>query len=250
MLALAALLLLALPQDPPAPDPERIDAAVRELRAAFAGKETEPKVDAVKKAREVVDAAVIDALAKGLKEERPVQEAVLEALRWTDHPAALEALHAAYRRDRKLAEDEELFAVLLKSIGQHASSASIGILAEHPFARPDHAAIQARILGLGRIRDPRSVSELIGMMQAVGRAKSAPYMADFRLALGALTGVDRGKTVEAWIAWWNDHKKDYEVPEEMPPLPEASQRRWNRYWGLDYEVGRKEKREDRGGDGG
>ncbi len=250
MLALALVLALwGSPDDPQSADRERVAALVQELKQSFAGADVEAKLAAVRRATELPDAGVVEALAKGLKEERKVQEATLEALRYLDHPAALSALHDAYKKDKELRKDEALLPQLLKAIGQHANPASIELLIDAPFQPASRPAIEARILGLGRIRAERSVEELMALMQLVGRAKSFEYMDEFRLALMVLTGVDRGRSTDAWIAWWNDSKKSFEIPASAAPLPEKEQARWNAYWGLAHEAGRQKRREERGNDG-
>jgi hypothetical protein len=250
-LALLALLpLVVLPQDPPQPappTPEVIEQTLGALKAAFGGKELPPKLEAVEAARDVLDQKVIQALAKGMKQELEVRQAVLEALRRMDHPEALKELHDVYKRDKEIEKDDELFPALLKAIGQHASPGSIAVLSDNPFKAKGSQALEARILGLGRIRDARSVEALFAMMQLVGRGNISARMPDFRLALMALTGVDKGLSRDAWIAWWNDNKKKFEVPKEMPVLPEKMQRRWDYYWGDPHEEGRGKKREERGG---
>jgi hypothetical protein len=85
-------------------------------------------------------------------------------------------------------------------------------------------------------------------MRLVGKGQLAGRMGDFRMALMRLTGVDKGKSRDAWVAWWNDNKKKLELPKEAPRLPEAMQRRWDVYWGEPHERSRDTKREDRGGD--
>jgi hypothetical protein len=69
------------------------------------------------------------------------------------------------------------------------------------------------------------------MMQLVCRGNFSGLLTDFLLALLALSGVYKGMSRDAWIAWWNDNKKKFEVPKEMPVLPEKMQRRWDYYWG-------------------
>jgi hypothetical protein len=241
--------LAGAPEDPVPPDPKAVAAAVKELKQAFAGDVLEPKLSAVRAGAEVLHADVIAALAKGLKEERPVQEATLEALRFMPHPAALEALHGAYKQQPELTESKELLPFLLRSIGQHASEASIDILADEPFKASTPKSFEARILGLGRIRERRSVEELMALMQLGGRGPAVGHMQDFRLALMVLSGVDQGTAPAAWVAWWNDSKKTFEVKAEPPRLPEALQKRWDVYWGLAHEKGRAREREDRGNDG-
>ncbi len=247
MLALAlAALLFAPPDEPrPAPDPKAVEAVVKELKGAFAGDEVDAMLAAVRKAEAFVHADVVAALKKGLKEERRVQEATLEALRFMDHPAALEALHDAYEKEA-VADDEALLTLLLKAIGQHASTSSIEVLSDDAWAAQSRQVLEARILGLGRIRDRRSVEALMGIMQKAGRAWTADHMDGFRLALLALTGSDQGRSRDAWVAWWNKHRKTFEVPADPPPLPEALERRWNAYW----QAGRAADRGRQGGERG
>ena len=242
-------LALQDPPPPPPPDAEVVAATVDALKKAYAGKELEPKTAAVANAREVLDKKVIETLARGIREPEPeVKTAVLEALRWMDHPVALEELHDIYKRESALEKDEALYPMLLKAIGQHASPDSIEVLVDNPFKVKGAQALEARVLGLGRIRSEDSVKELIGMLQLVGKGKTVGRMQDFRLALMALTGVDKGTSRDAWIAWWNDNKKTLELPKEMPQLPEKLQRRWDYYWGEEHVQSRGKKREDRGGD--
>jgi hypothetical protein len=244
--------LLTASQDPkpaPPPDPERVEAVVAELKSSFARKDTAPKLEAVAAAEQLLHKDVIVALAKGLKEEHEVQAAVIEALRWMDHPESLSQLHSAYKKNKGLADDAELFPALLKAIGQHGNKDSIKVLADNPFKTTGRNAIRARILGLGKIRTRDSFDEVIALMQKVGRKKSVPYMDDFRMALMHLTGVDKGKSNEAWMRWWNDNKRSFKLPSKEPVLPKAQARFWSRYWGLEYEMDRNKEREDRGDDG-
>jgi hypothetical protein len=240
--------LAGAPEDPP-PDPKAVAAAVKELKEAFAAEPLERKLAAVRTGAAIVHADVIAALKQGLKEERPVQEATLEALRFSAHPAALTALHEAYKRDPALAGDEELLPLLLRSIGQHASKTSLDVLADATLKAATPQSVEARILGLGRVRERRSVEELMSRMQLSARGPLAGSMQDYRLALMVLTGVDRGHAPEAWIVWWNDAKKTLVVKAEPAPLPEDLQRRWDGYWGLQHEKGRAKEREKRGNDG-
>jgi hypothetical protein len=238
MLGLLLTLCLASPatQEPapgprPAPTKEQVEAAVKELRTAFSSKQAAPKLKAIAAARSLVHADVIVALAKGFDEkERPVRSATLEALRWTDHPTALKALHGHYRDDwKKLAKDDEaLLAELLKAIGQHGSRDSVDLLSENVFQAESAAPIEARILGLGRCREVEAVERLLVLYKA-GRGKKT-FKNELRLALAALTGEDHGNNGINWNAWWNDVKRGYELPKKPPPLPKQLQKRWTRYW--------------------
>ncbi len=253
MLSFALALALVVPgvaqdkkKDTP-PDPKRVEAAVETLEQALKAKEPNERAAALRDASEVVHADVIKVVARGFKDDhRDVRAATIEALRFMDHPDALELLHKTYKKDKSLAKDEELFGALLRAIGQHGSKDSIKILADNPFKNPTRHALTARIFGLGNIRDERSVEELMGMMKKVGKTNA--YMEEFQLSLMVLTGTNQGKSRDAWTKWWNDNKKTFEVPEKLPVLPEGHRYRWDRFWGLYHVKGRNTKREDRGDD--
>lgn len=238
-------------QDEHAPPPsrEQIRAVVEELRKAFRGKDVAAKTAAIEAARPVVDAEVIRAIAAGIREpEKEVKLAVLEALRWIDHPAALEELHTIYLREKRLRKDEELFVGLLRSIAQHGQPDSIPILSEFDMSDMTYQVGKARIWGLGMIRSPEAVEALFGMMKRVGRGKLQPMMDEFRVALRVLTGVDHGRSQDAWMRWWNDNKRNLSVPAELPRLPRDVLRKWASYWDLELREEGGRKRKGRGGD--
>lgn len=235
---LAALLLssvLAL-QSGSVPDTKKIEAAVAELTAAFAkGTPAQRRVEALAAAVETVDARVIELVAKGLgDQEPPVVLAAADALGRMAHPDALAALHAfAKREKKKLAEDETLFPAVLKAIGRHGSASSIELLADDPFSQRAYATVQARVMALGNIRSTRSVEALIEMSKLVGPRRMDGVRGDVRLALARLTGRDLGPDSVEWLAWWQEHKKSFEVAKEPPELEPALQKQWNRYWGIE-----------------
>jgi hypothetical protein len=64
------------------------------------------------------------------------------------------------------------------------------------------------------------------------------YADDVRLALVMLTGVDQGRSFDAWRAWWNAVKAEFAVAPETPRPPaieRALWERWCKFWGLDPE---------------
>jgi hypothetical protein len=91
----------------------------------------------------------------------------------------------------------------------------------------------ARILGLGHIRSPKSVEELIRLLRSSPRPQVADHMPEFRCALVVLTGVDKGTDQELWINWYGDHKSKLTIPSEMSELPREVRKRWYVYWGED-----------------
>jgi len=247
--ALVTLGLLALPVQDPPPSAERVAATVEALREAFSNGEAPERIEALGEASSVPDAEVCKWVAKGLADkDHRVQLAAIESLRRLDHPAAVEALQSGYEHRKELREDEDLGAALLKAVGQHGSPDSIEFLADDLFGSKERAAIRARILGLGNIRDVRAVEELMGLMKKASRRNVQPYMADLRLALLHLTGHDEGRSIDLWMTWWTEHKRGFELPETPPKLPRMDQLAWDYYWGNEIVRERPQKRGERGDD--
>jgi len=248
-LGLALLTLCAAPQDPDVPSADTVKATVEAVEEALAKGTPEDRIEALANASSVPDAAVAKAVAKALRnKEASVQTAALQSLRFMRHPEALAALHSCYKSNKSLAKDEALSGVLLKAIGQHADPSSIKVLADSPFSTVNNGAIRARLLGLGNIRDKQSVEELMALMKKVSRRKIEPFMGEFRLAMLRLTGHDEGRSVDLWMKWWNNNKRELEVAKVAPKMPRRDQENWDDYWGNDTRQERSRKRGDRGGD--
>jgi HEAT repeat protein len=214
-------------------DTKRIEAAVDELTAAFKeGKTPEERVAAIKKNREVIEAKVVSAIEKGLKDKSPeVQAATVDALGRMPHPDALEALHKFFKSDKqRLKDDEKLLPLLFKSIGRHGSEKSVEILSGDPFLQRSFPAIQARVMSLGNIRSKKSVEAILDMMNKAGVVEVNDYQLLFRQALLRLTGTDRGPDSALWQKWWQDNKTKFEVQKEVPKVPELAEKLWNEYW--------------------
>jgi hypothetical protein len=203
-------------------------------------------VAAIQQHCSVVDAKVIEWIAKGLRgSERDVQAASIEALRLTVHPHALDALHRTYKTDKKIEKDSELYAALIRAFAQHGDPASVRLLTSNPLNKGDRTVARARILGLGMIRHRDAVEGVIGLMRKVGRHRAQRHMEDVRTSLMILTGADHGRSQEAWNGWWNDNKRTLEISEKPHALPKKTQKAWDRYWGLEQS---KDERRERGGD--
>jgi hypothetical protein len=162
-----------------------------------------------------------------------VRAAALEALRYQEHPSAVDALNKCLRkRARRKPEDKEL-AELFGAVGQHGDASSLELLCGGTLDRTREHSTRARIQALGRVRDPRSVAELIALMNKAGGGRGGAgnlFDRDFRLALWALTGTDEGGARESWMRWWNDNKKSLELPEAPPDEPRALAAQWRRLW--------------------
>jgi hypothetical protein len=244
--------LVALDEQPP-PDAARIKAAVVELDQAFESGGKDRKLEAISKAADVVDGQVAHGIGRGLKDkDQDVQRSAIEALRWMEHPGALEELHRAARGQKELRKEPVLFASLLRAVGQHGHPSSIEVLTEDLWSVLEGNVIRARILGLGRIRTKKAVEALIGMMKVTGRERIQEAMPDFRLALVELTGVDKGLSQQYWQDWWNENRGRFEVEPVAKELPRELSRRWEVYWAKDdprERARRRERGQEERGDG-
>jgi hypothetical protein len=239
-MTLAALLLCAGPlfagpaQEPaPKPDAKKVEAAVEEVTTALKdGKTPEERVAAIKKNRDVVDAKVVAAIEKGFKDKsQDVQAAAIDALGRMDHPDALEALHKLLKSDKqRLKDDEKLLPLLIKSIGRHGSEKSVDLISDDPFSQRTFPAIQARVMSLGNIRSKKSLEALFDLMKKAGERQVNDYMLMLRQSLIRLTGQDQGPDSAMWQKWWQDNKAKFEVPKEVPKMPEIAEKAWNEYW--------------------
>jgi HEAT repeat protein len=221
---------------------EDVEIAVAALKEAFSSKgDADARTLAIDQYGGLADPDVVAAVGKGLDDpDDGVRLEAIDTLGWVPLPEALKALHRLYKRDKALRENEVLFARLLQAIGRHSDRSSIEVLKDNPFDHLTVASGRARILGLGRIRDVRSVESLIAGMQlagsdARGRRTGQPrHGDDFRLALASLTGEDLGPTKDAWITWWRGAKSGFKVAPERPPLSSDLETAWVSYWNEAY----------------
>jgi len=251
---LLALLPAPRPQDPaptpPAPAPEVVEAAVEGLEKAFAKGEAGERVRAIEAAAEVADAKVVDLLARGLDDkELEVRSAALEALRFQEHPSAVDALNKCLRKKGHQKIDDKELAALILAVGQHGSATSLGLLSGGALDRTREHSTRARIQALGHVRDPRSVEELIALMNKAGGGRGGAgslFDRDFRLSLWALTGTDEGGARESWMRWWNDNKHTLELPDEPAETPRALAVQWRAMWATPRERQRERHKDGNG----
>lgn len=251
MLSLLALLplIFATPQSPAPADPARVKAAVTELEKAWKSNDAGERMRAIQANATVPDSEVVKLIAKGLKDKQlDVQKAAIEALRWINHPEALTLLQAAAKDSKFYKDQPVVYGSLLKAVGQYSNKSSIPVLSDDVWSVQEYSVIQARILGLGRIRTLESVEKLIDLMKVAGSRKIENVMPDFRLALVNLTGADMGQSQLAWQQWWNDNKSKVKVAPTPGELPKELDRKWKMYWGEMNEEERPRKRSDRGKD--
>ncbi len=170
--------------------------------------------------------------------------AAIEALGRMPMKEASKALQRLYFASQKLRDDEYLLPVLLKAIGRRGDPSSLAVLTDKPLKNLTHASGTARILGVARIRENASIEALVKAMQLGGsdsRRRSSVVGAprfgnEFRLALAVLTGQDLGTAKLAWIDWWRDAKKTFQVSAQPPVLARPLWTAWEEYWGETYPV--------------
>jgi hypothetical protein len=242
-------LLLPAAQSPAPADPARVKTAVVELEKAWKSSEAGERIRAIQAHATVADAEVVKLIAKGLKDKQlDVQKASIEALRWINHPDALAQLQSAAKDSKFYKDQPVVFGSLLKAVGQYGNKSSIPVLTSDVWSVQEQSVIQARILGLGRIRTHESVEALMDLMKVAGTRRIENFMGDFRLALMTLTGADMGSSALAWQQWWSDNKSKLKIAPQPGELPKELDRRWKYYWGELTEEDRPRKRSERGKD--
>jgi len=237
---LVLLPLAGAPQQPPAQDPPsaaRSEArtpaeAARELREALAGDDVAAAVAAVRHAGERSERPVLDAIAEALGHAEPsVRLAAVEVLRFHPAPEATSRLVAAAEVEA-LRSDPYSAAAWALALGQRGDLRALPLLtagldeaeALHP------QVVTARLLALGRLADRRAADAVMAFLAATA-PEDARHLSAVRLAMAALTGADVGRDRGAWLEWWREHRDDFvPVPPERP-LPDPSlERRWRLTW--------------------
>jgi hypothetical protein len=218
-------------QEPVVADPARVKATVESLDQAFAKGTPEARVKAIESAAEVVDAVVVESLARGLKSkgEPAVRDATVEALRKLRHPKAFEIL-LDFAKLAPTRKDEQLYPQVLRAVATHGDKRAIELLRDGALGTSGFKVDQARIYGLGNIRHADSVEALIGLMNTLGPHKIAPFMNEISLSLTVLTGAEEQR-YEDWQRWWNENKRKLEIAPQMPEIPKGKFARWHQYWG-------------------
>lgn len=233
---------------PTPPDTERVKVALTELKDAFAKSEAGPRIRAIEASATIADAEIVRVIGRGLEDKDvTVQKAAIEALRFNAHPKAVDEL-LTRAKSKAAKEDLPVYATLLRAVGQHGDPRSIEALTDNPWAAPDAQVIEARILGLGRVRTKESLKALTDLMEIAGPNKIQPFMKDFRVALWSLTGADQAESRDLWLRWYRENKAHVKILPEPMGEPRELARRWQRYWGEDGVDGRGKRSGDRGDD--
>lgn len=223
---------------------DEVKQTVDGLKAAFRTKDEVVIDKAIRQSTKINDAAVSKAIAKGLRNRSlAVREASIDALGSMDNETALKELQRLYFGDRSLSKNPKLFALLLKSIGRHGDPSSIRVMIDSPFNRLTLESGKARLMGLGNIRDPKSIEEMVKLTRkATGKQRGTGVTSEWRGAFTeafhdsfvVLTGQDYGRGNDQLEKWWRDNKKDLKIAPERPKVPDEVSRRWAAYWQKNY----------------
>jgi HEAT repeat protein len=220
----------------------RADAASA-VEEALAGDDEDATLDAIGEAAKSNDAAAVAAVVKALDSKSVVVcDGALDALGRMENPAALKALHSAYKSSSRIRDNDILLAALLKAIGRHGDPSSVDILADSPFEKLTVESGRARIMGLARIRTRESLDALRGMAVKASPSsrgvESSEFMGKFsealRCAACVLSGQDFGTSRPDWGKWWRDEGRKMAVSPERPQVAADVRVYWERYWGEPY----------------
>jgi len=239
---LAALLFLAAMVS--AQNTDEVKNTVDGLKEAFRSKDEAVIDAAIRKSGAVNDAKVSREIAKGLRNRSlAVREAAIDTLGHMDNATALKELQRLYFGDKALRKNPKLFALLLQSIGRHGDPGSIKVMVDSPFNRLTLESGTARLMGLGNIRDKKSVEELVKLSRkSSGKQRGSGVVSQWRGAfrqafddaIYILTGQDYGRGQEDLERWWRENRKDLKIEAERPKVPDEVSRRWAAYWQKTY----------------
>lgn len=236
------------------PTKAEVEAMVERIEEAFKGKtEVLVRVEAVRAAAAVPHDDVAKALRDALGDkESEVTLAALDVLGKMPVEEALDELLRFHKKDRRLKKDDELLAESFKAIARHGDPDTAELFTDNLFSNTSDVVVEARILGLGMIRDAVAVEGLMDVLKATYGKKGGnqpKVMPHLVLSMTVLIGEhENGSNKDKWVAWWNDNKRDLEISAELPEVPAQMLRKWQTYWGLETD---REKGDDpRGGGSG
>ena len=233
-IALGLTLLFAPAQDddPPPPTPEQIEAAVDAIEVGIEEENLEATLEAIKAAQAVPHEDVTEALSKAARlPEIEIAVAALDVLGRIDDESAVAELKRIRKKGKKLLEQEAWAIELWRAMGRRGDTELVDLIADASLQQQHFKVDRARILALGKIRSVESVEALMGLMKRIAKKEINAFMDPFRASLIALTGQDAGHNRDLWEEWWNDNKRDLELPEEEQAIENKKIRfTWDAFW--------------------
>jgi hypothetical protein len=208
-------------------------AHLERLREAFDTGSAAQRIAALRDSWRHADEAVVAQVRRGLGDrDVEVRLAAYDALGRNAHENAFAALLTHHRERRKelRTQDRDLPA-LLAALARRGDARAIAPLVADVQAQRLVPTIRARILGLARIRTKDSVEALMKLADEVGFVDMHNHLEDFRLALVVLSGVDHGRSLDAWRAWWRGTRETFAPPQRVGELAPADAVRWREFWG-------------------
>lgn len=222
-------------------------AVARTLREALASKEISERRTALTVAAETDHAVVVKAMAEALGDrDVGVRRITLQLLGRMSDGAAVAVLKNHARKERKaLQEDPETMEELLRAVGRHADPKTAKWLAKGAFEEEARVR-RARVFAAARARSSESLEAIFAGMKKVEERRLRMRFGEARIALVWLTGKDLGANPSAWLKWWTENARSFEVPAEEPRLSAEMENAWRRFWGEGRTYERQRKRGDRG----
>ncbi len=210
-----------------------VAALIRRLREAFDSGSAPQRIAALRSSFLYADEALVAQVRRGLDDrDVDVRLATFDALGRNAHESAFAALLAHQRSKRKeLRSLERDLPALLTALARRGDARALPALTDDLQAQRLTTTVRARILGLARIRSKASVEALMKLADEIGFVDMHSHLEDFRLALVVLSGVDHGRSLEAWRAWWSSARATFEPAERTQPLSPKDAARWREHWG-------------------
>jgi len=213
-------------------DERKPEDVAERLKAAFESGGSAEQIAALQESAYFPHPKVVAQAQRGLaSRDVEVRLAAMDALGRNAHAAAFEALLAHYQSQRKaLRSMERDLPALLSAVARRGDARARAVLTDDVQAQLLAPTIRARLLGLARIRSKESIDDLMTLADTVGFIGMHNHLEDFRLALVVLSGVDHGRSLDAWRAWWRGVKDGYTPPPKAPELNAADATRWREFW--------------------
>ncbi|KAA3609417.1 MAG: hypothetical protein DWQ01_08780 [Planctomycetota bacterium] len=207
--------------------PKEIAEAIKE---ALKGDDASVAVNILKNQGVVADKVVVKAVGGGFSHKDPaVRLEALRALRFNEDKYALSQL-LKIGKDKKLMDDPKFAAEYYMALGQKGDSKAISTIVKNlVLDNGGNQVTKARLISLGKIRDKKSVEELMSFMVQGKARRQNPYMKEISVSLVILTG-EMYRARDQWQAWWNDNKRTFKVAKEPAALPKNEQRKWDMLW--------------------